>query len=323
MDERQRRPAQRSSAGASSAKKRSASGSTAKKPAGSTAERSTAGTKKKKRQKVRFRNKNLKYQLLTVAAVVLAVVLCLVVFFRVKHINVFNQGKTPLTAQTETEAPEEASQKHAYYNEEEIRAACGIEEGDNLLTISKEAVAASVMAELPYVSEVTVQRVIPGTVNITVSEFEITYAIRDTSDGWWLMNRDGKILEKTDEAEAKSHLNIEGLRVVEPTPGQLIEAEEAEDMAEQSAKRTSVISILQLLEGYDYCKQIVSVDVSTSYDIELWYGTQYQIRIGNTEQIDYKLAYLDGVLKQLQSYQSGVIDLTFAQDNAARFQPFN
>lgn len=274
--------------------------------------------KKKKRQKVRLRNKNLKYQLLTVAAVVLAVVLCLVVFFRVKHINVFNQGQVQLT-----DPPEETGVHHAYYTEDEIRAACGIETGDNLLTISKEAVAASVMAELPYVSEVTVQRVIPGTVNITVSEFDVTYAIQDTVGGWWLMNRDGKILEKTDEAEAKSHLRIEGLRADAPAPGKVIEAEEAEDMAEQSAKRTSVISILQLLENYNYCKQIVTVDVSTSYDIELWYGTQYQIRIGNTEQLEYKLSYLDGVLKQLQSYQSGIIDLTFTEENAARFQPFN
>lgn len=273
---------------------------------------------KKKRQKVRFRNKNLKYQLLTVIAVVLALLVCLIVFFRVKTVNVFNQGTDPLSAQSE----DETAEHRAYYTAEEIEKASGIEHGDNLLTMSKEAVAARIMAELPYVSEVHIQRVLPGTVNISISEFDVAYAIRDTSDGWWLINRDGKVMDSTTEAEANSYTVINGLRITDPKPAAKITPEEAEDMAEQSAKCTSLISILQELETYGYCKQIVSIDLTASYDIELWHGTQYQIRIGNTQDLSYKLSYLDGVLKELKSYQTGIIDLTFAEDNAARFQPF-
>lgn len=273
---------------------------------------------KKKRQKVRFRNKNLKYQLLTVIAVVLALLLCLIVFFRVKTINVFDQGTAQLTGQTEdgTQTP------RAYYTAEEVQLASGIELGDNLLTLSKEAVAARIMAELPYVSEVQIQRVLPGTVNISISEFEVAYAIRDTSDGWWLINRDGKVMASATAEEAGTHTIIEGLRIADPQPATAITPEETEDMAEQNAKCTSLVSILQELETYDYCKKIVTVDLTASYDIQLWHGTQYQIRIGNTQDLAYKLSYLDGVLGELKSYQTGIIDLTFAEDNAARFQPF-
>ena len=279
---------------------------------------------KKKRQKVRFRNKNLKYQLLTVIAVVLALLLCMILFFRVKTVNVFDQGTAQLTEQTG-----EGTEVHeAYYSAQEIIDASGIEIqgkgqlGDNLLTISKEAVAAKIMAALPYVSEVHIQRVLPGTVNITVSEFEVAYAIRDTADGWWLINRDGKVMASTTAEEAGTHTVIEGLRIKDPKLAAPIEPEEVEDMAEQNAKCTSLVSILQELETYEYCKQIVTVDVSASYDIQLWHGTQYQIRIGNTQDLAYKLSYLDGVLGELKSYQTGIIDLTFAEDNAARFQPF-
>ncbi len=276
----------------------------------------------RKKQKVRYHNKNLKYQLLTVVAVVLAIVLCLVIFFRVKHINVTNLGQEQILSQ-QTEEKEEGTH-HAYYTAADIIAVAGIEEGDNLLTISKEVVAARIMAALPYVSEVYIQRVIPNTVNITVSEFDVAYAITDSGGQWWLINRDGKVLEKTDEGEAKSHIIIKGLNIVPPEkPGVIIEPEEAEDMAEQNAKKTSLVSILQLLETYEYCKQIVTIDLTSSYDIQLWYGTQYQIRIGNTEDLSHKLAYLDGVLGKLQSYQTGVIDLTFAEEQAARFQPFS
>ena len=275
----------------------------------------------KKKQKVRYRNKNLKYQLLTVAAVVLAIVLCLVIFFRVKHINITNLGQEQiLSGQTE----EGQQGGHHYYTAADIIAVCGIEEGDNLLTISKEVVAAKIMAALPYVSEVYIQRVIPNTVNITISEFDVAYAITDTNGQWWLINRDGKVLEKTTEDESKSHIIIQGLTIVPPEkPGVSIEPEEAEDMAEQNAKKTSLVSILQLLEDYEYCKKLVTIDLTSSYDIQLWYGTQYQIRIGNTEDLSHKLAYLDGVLLKLQSYQTGAIDLTFTEEQAARFQPFS
>lgn len=303
-----------------------------------TAPRSTAGNRKpststktapaaakKNRQKVRFHNKNLKYQLLTVFAVVAAVVLCLIVFFRVNRINVRNNGNPAETVSetAETDTAETAVTVHAYYTAEQVKTASGIEEGDNLLTISKEAVAAKIMAELPYISEVSVRRVLPGTVDIIVSEYDVTYAIQDTAGGWWLINRNGKIMEATDEAEAKNHLNVQGLRIQNPAPSKQIEPESLEDTDEQSAKAASLISLLQALEEYDYCKQVVTVDLSASYDIRLWYGTQFEIQIGNTAELNYKLSYLEGVLKELKSYQSGVIDLTFTEDKTARFRPFS
>lgn len=293
-----------------------------KNPTASAQTRRTAPAAKKKRQKLRFHNKNLKYQLLTVAAVVLAVVLCLVVFFRVNHINVLNNGKAPEAPQQSEETAEQ-TELHAYYTAQEVEKASGIEKGDNLLTISKEAVAAKIMAELPYVSQVQIRRVLPGTVDITVSEFDVAYSVQDSSNGWWLMNREGKILEQTNETEAKTHLTVKGLRIENPVPAKELVPEQAEDMAEQNAKKTSLISILQLMEDYDYCKQIVAIDLTASYDIQLWYGSQFEIRIGNTEELAYKLAYLDGVLKELKSYQTGVIDLTFTEDKTARFQPFS
>lgn len=277
---------------------------------------------KKKRQKMRFHNKNLKYQLLTVAAVVLAVVLCLIVFFRVNRVNVRNKGTTEEEPQA-TEATEQPQDEiHAYYTAQEVEKASGIEKGDNLLTISKEAVAAKIMAELPYISEVQIRRVLPGTVDITVSEFNVAYAIQATNNAWWLMTRDGKILETTGETEAKTHLTVKGLRAEDPVPAKDLVPEQTEDMAEQNAKKTSLLNILQLMEGYDYCKKIVSIDLTESYDIKLWYGSQFEIHIGNTEELAYKLSYLDGVLRQLKSYQTGVIDLTFTEDKTARFQPF-
>lgn len=252
----------------------------------------------------RVPNSNFRVKFLTMLAVVAAVILGFTIFFKVQHVRVVG---------------------NQYYTEAEVAAASGIEMGDNLLTMGKETIAARIMAELPYISEIQVKRSLPNTVILTVSEFEVTYGIADSAGGWWLMNREGRVVDETTEAEAKGHILITGFTIDPPKVGDFIALTQTEgtDTSELAAKKNAVTALLALLETESFVKQIVSVDVSASYDVCLWYGTQYQIKLGTTEDLEYKLAYLEGVLQELESYQSGVIDLTFTEEKAARFQPFH
>lgn len=259
--------------------------------------------KKKERRLRRLRRGNFGVRFVTMLAVVAAIVLALVIFFRIRHIDVIG---------------------NSYYTAEEITAASGIELEDNLLTLSKASVAARIRADLRYVNEVQIKRSLPNRVVITVSEFDVTYAIRDEIGQWWLISREGRVMEQTDAQEAKEHMQVQGLAIQTPTLGGYIQpvTPEGADLAEIAAKKEAVVTMLTLLEDSPFAKNIVTLDVGTSYDINLWYGTQYQIKLGNTEQIDYKMQYLQGVLEQLEAYQSGVIDLTFTVDQRAHFQPF-
>jgi hypothetical protein len=94
------------------------------------------------------------------------------------------------------------------------------------------------------------------------------------------------------------------------------------DLSEIAAKRDATVAVLPLLEQSSFAKEIVSLDVSTSYDLILWYGTQYEIKLGNTENLSYKLNYLASVLAELGAEKSGTIDLTFTEDNKGHFLPF-
>ncbi len=257
----------------------------------------------KKRKPHRVRNTNLGVKLLTMLGVVAALVFALVIFFKIQHIEVLG---------------------NEYYTADEVVDASGIVLGDNLLTLSKAGVAARIRADLPYVSEIQIKRALPNRVVITVAEFEVTYGIEDENGGWWLMNREGRVLDPSDEKEAKTHMVVQGLKINVPQVGEEIKpaATEGADISELSAKKDAAIAVLGLVEDSRFAKEIVTLDVSTSYDIILWYGTQYQIKLGNTEQLAYKMQYLQGVLNELESYQSGIIDLTFTEDKRAHFQPF-
>ena len=115
-------------------------------------------------------------RLATVAAVVMAVVLGMSIFFKVETVKV-SGCKT--------------------YTEWEIAQASGIETGSNLLAVSRAQVSGNIISRLPYVESVRVGIFLPDTVNIEITEQDVVYSIEDAVGNWWLMTSDGKIVEDT------------------------------------------------------------------------------------------------------------------------------
>ena len=67
--------------------------------------------------------------------------------------------------------------------------------------------------------------------------------------------------------------------------------------------------------------KIASIDVTQLYDIVMYYTDQFEIQLGSTEELEYKIKYLAYALESLDG-KSGLIDLTFDQDRIARFLPW-
>ena len=121
--------------------------------------------------------------LVTVAAVVLAVVLGLSVFFKVQKVEVSGCGK---------------------YTPWEVSEAADIELGSNLMTVSRAQISGNIISKLPYVDTVRVGINLPDTVKIEITELDVVYAIEDAEGNWWLMNADGKIVELTNAVTAEN-----------------------------------------------------------------------------------------------------------------------
>ncbi len=56
---------------------------------------------------------------------------------------------------------------------------------------------------------------------------------------------------------------------------------------------------------------VASVDVTSLSDIELWYGTRYQVTVGDTSQLDYKIACMSYAILELSDYETGILDVSF------------
>lgn len=262
--------------------------------------------------------RKLLWKLLTTAAVVVALLLGLTIFFKVQNVTVTGNEK---------------------YTAERILAASGIEQGENLLTFGKSRAAGRILAELPYVDQVQIGIKLPNTVHIDIVELEVTYAIRSAGGEWWLMDCGGKLLETVEEAEAAKHTQVLGICAEGPTPGGTLVAgegsnsgtaptgEETEDQetdlhGSAAERGRAALEILKALEETEHMGDVTTVDVSSLYDIQLWYGKQYQILLGGATELTYKVRYMTQAVGTLADYQSGVLDLTLEQDRKAIFTPW-
>ena len=236
-------------------------------------------------------------RLLIMGGIVVAVVLSMVIFFRVRSIEVVG---------------------NSYYTPEEIVAAAGVAEGDNLLTVSRGSVAGNVMAQLPYVKSVRVTRKLPDSLVVTVTEFEATYAVADTAGDWYLITSNGKATEKIEEREAKAHIIVQDLTIETPVVGELVtvHGQEGEELSAQG-RFDALTKLLSELENADLVKEISAVSVPSSYHLTVYYGDRFEVDLGNTDSLDYKLEYLKTVVAMQKEYATGTIDLSFSEGKEA------
>ncbi len=258
-----------------------------------------------------FNRNRFLLQLATVVAVVLALLFGMSIFFKVKTVTVTGMSK---------------------YTAWDIREASGIQEGENLLTISEPKLSSNIRSRLPYVDTVRIGIKLPDTVKIEIKELDVVYAIEASDGSWWLMRADGGIVEKTNSADALQHTQVLGVKIADPEVGKPAVAANVQQNEEGETVPVAVlpseqlnvaISILQYLEDYGVIGEAASVNVSDMGNVEVWYGERFQILLGDTTQLSYKLGLAKNAIDQhMQAYDSGILDasLTVQPDPNKEYQ---
>ena len=252
------------------------------------------------------------WKLISMAAVVVAVFLGLSVFFRVDTITVAGADK---------------------YTPWMIREASGVQTGDALLSISEARVASRIISDLPYIDEVKVSRKLPGTVEIQVTELQVTYSIEDENGGWWLISSSGRAIEAVSLEKALGYTRVEGLAIRTPTageqvqalPGKIIDPGEGTavemDQTDADQQLAALVAIMTGLERSRIIGEITVIDVTTITDLQLEYPQLLTVRLGDDKQLEYKISYLAAAVEKLEANQSGELDLTLEYTEKAVFTP--
>ena len=185
------------------------------------------------------------FKLLCAVALAAALTVGATVFFRVETVEVAGNSR---------------------YTQEEVVEASGIQTGDNLYAMNKFNVQRQIRELLPYVSEVSIQRSLPSTIRIQVTECQAAARVmpntsaqppaaeegtpdggagagQERADEAWLISATGKLLEP---APADSGaLEISGLTLLMPRAGTMLTLPQ-----EEAAGQTALLGLLAaLVEG--------------------------------------------------------------------------
>lgn len=251
--------------------------------------------------------------LLIVVAVVLALIFGMSIFFKVDADKITVSGNNK-------------------YTPWQIREASGIQDGENLFSISEPRISSSIEAALPYVQKVRVGIKLPDTVKIEIVELDVVYSVEAENGDWWLIRSDGVAVEKTNSADAGLHTKMLGVKITAPAQGQKVNALQPETNTDEttpvtvlaSEQLSAALSVAQFLEDAGVIGEAASIDVTDLSDLQIWYGDRYQVMLGDALELSYKIRMMKSAIDQMGDYQSGVLDVSFTiWPNEVGYTPFS
>lgn len=217
--------------------------------------------------------------------------LCAVtIFFRIKTVEVVGES---------------------IYESQEILADAAIKIGDNMFFMDKLGATRRIFETRPYIGEVKIARRLPDKIEIQIKAAEPIASVR-MEDGYYLMDKTGKILENVAEEIAKTTCYIEGIEAEQAEVGKIVAFGEKD-------KQKVLFSVLNSASESGILNSIMSINVEKTFEVSLSYENRFNVQLGTSQDLDKKFAFLLKVLDELGTADTGTIDLS--DPRTARFRP--
>lgn len=190
------------------------------------------------------------------------------------------------------------------YDTQDVLNTFGIKQGDNLFFCDSLRGQKRLLAQYPYFESVSVERDLPSRIVVTVKEAQPIAAVNSTQGGWFVLDKDCRVLERTDQEGAKDAAEVLGLRTPGAEPGQTLPAEDP-DVLE---------ALKTLANGLD---KVGLGGKATLYNLQdldsIWflYEKRFAVCVGDTKNLDHKLAILQALVTgdQFSPSDKGSINL--------------
>lgn len=250
--------------------------------------RSRSARNSGKQRMQRKRRNQMLFKVILGIMICVVIVLAPTVFFRVSTIEI--AGDTQ-------------------YTQDELVAASGVQQGDNMFLLDTGRIAQKLYEEYPYLETVTLRRRLPSTLQIEVSDRTPVLSV-ESGDAYLLMDMSGKIVDKT-SSEAKDMVVVTG--------GDAGDLAIGDTVGEDQEKLLTVLNLMELMTQYELNTEVKSIDIEKAYDVRVQYADRYTILFGNLSELEHKIQFLQAILRESSLPESGVIDLT--DDKEARYRP--
>lgn len=211
--------------------------------------------KRKKKNKLR---KVLVYILLVLVVVSVGVVLSLTAFFHITDITVAGNEK---------------------YATEEILSQCPIDVGENLFLADTQSAKEKLEKNLPYIYNAQVERKLPYTIEITVTESQPSYYIANKDKTYILLDNRLKVLETN--AEKAQGIEISKAAIKTCVAGEEIQFED-------DATGDCLIQIAQVINDNNFT-EITAIYSNSAEDNYVVYDKRITFELGSCENLENKI----------------------------------
>ena len=197
------------------------------------------------------------------------------------------------------------------YTEGQIREQIAIEEGDNLFSFDPEEIEETLRKALPFLGDVSVTRKWPSTVNVEVAERQVDLTMRVGEDAY-LLSGDLHVLGKIGGGEI-----VPG--VTSLTAGAVVRCLVGETVTfRENRMGKDFLELFDRIKYYNMKDKIVSIDMTSRFDIYLNYENRFTIYLADVDNADLKLRFLAEILSRLNATDRGTIDLSDPREAAVR-----
>lgn len=204
---------------------------------------------------------------LFVGILLAAAVLALTIFFQVDTITVVGASK---------------------YSAEELVAGMDVKKGDNLYLWNKIKTANSLTERFPYLETVQIRRHLPDAIVVTVTECKAVLAV-PSDGGYFLLSAQGKVLER--RATDGGLPVVTGVSLMGMQPGQTV-------TPDADAYTDALLTALQTLDEAGMLDEVDFINMQSLTDVRIGYLRRFDIRVGTTERLGYRLRFVQTVIAE-------------------------
>lgn len=197
------------------------------------------------------------------------------------------------------------------YSGEEIIHYSGIETGDKMLFLNRGKTAERILDALPYIKSVVIRQQYPTTVNIEVTERIPTAKIVDGGISY-IIDDHGYLLEYT---VAGALFDLPEIICTAP-----VELETGRQLVFSDPLMLETLqNILAYIVGSDWIQSIDRINIERIYSISFLYQGRITVQLGDTSDLEMKLALLAEVIEHNSEDAAGTIDVSNIE--RVSFQP--
>lgn len=230
------------------------------------------------------------YKVLSMLVVCGAIIAALTLFFRVDTVVATGQER---------------------YSAQEICDASGVKTGDNLYLLNKYDVVSRIQKALPYIEEIRINRKLPDTLLIEVTECAKPLAVIQDGSAWLVSTR-GMIVEQKAAGEAEGYGVITGCELLSPSVGTRIAL-----ATEHAQQQESLLSLLAALKDAGMLEKVDGIRLEDLSVLYMDYDGRFTVKLPYGADYDFKLRALKTYLEDtgvIQDNMTGTFDMHTDED---------